>query len=405
MSRRMLFGAGLIVAGWLAIPVSAEVEAVSFPLPEDLSPHERIRVAVVTGGSAVQLYTRSAYELESLESKARLGSGRRLDKTQVMPSAGGLRFGTRELQVSGLRLISRGAQIQVNEKDYREIIQIKKTGDGKILVVNDVGLEEYLRGVLPREMPANWPIEALKAQAVASRTFALFQSLSRRDRDYTLASDVIGQVYGGRAAEHWLTDRVIAQTRGEILTYAGDIFPAYFSSTCAGHTTHCEYNWDIHPHPSLSGVSCIYCLRSKHYGWKNSLPAAEVEKRLKRAGYRMGELRGLAPEEWDESGRARRIQVRHGMGTLAIRANDFRLAVGPDILRSTKGLRIESSGGQVTFSGVGWGHGVGMCQWGAKALAEQGKSYREILQFYYPGSSLTPLKKPKPLDWFGWLFK
>lgn len=372
--------------------VAAEAEASALVLPKDASSFNSIRVALVQNGSEVTLSANGPYRVESLTDRSLLDRGFWLREMKVRPSVQGIKFGSKDFRFPKISVLSDAGSIRVNNKTYGAGVQIFRKSPGKLLVVNEVGVEPYLKGVLPSEMPRQWSKEALKAQAVASRTFALFKALSKKDEDYMVSGDVIGQVYGGHGAAHRDTDRLVDQTRGEILTYQGRIFPAYFHSTCAGHTTHAEYNWDVAPHPALQGVNCFFCTNSKYQRWEKEIPVSELERRLKNAGYRIGALGRISPGKWDSSGRPREIEIRHSKGALTLRGNDFRLAVGPDLVKSLKDLRVVRSGSGMKFTGRGWGHGVGMCQWGAKALAEQGKTYREILEFYYPGATITQIR-------------
>lgn len=390
--RRIILSILLGLICFLTAPVRAEVEVASFPLPEDLAPEQHIRVAILEGRSEVRVFAAKPYRIEVARSRALLDRGSRLFETRVVPSHRGIRLGRRNLGVEGIRLESSGGAIGVDGRNFRDRVEILKGKAGKLLIVNEVELEAYLKGVLPREMLSTWPREALKAQAVASRTFALFKALSKSGEVYAVAGDVIGQVYGGHGSEVPATDRLVDATRGQILTYKGEVFPAYFHSTCAGRTNRPEYNWDIESHPVLGGVSCYFCSGSKHYRWATSLAMEDIEARLRIGGYDVGSLREVVPGLWDESGRARQIMIRHSRGRLLIRANDFRLMVGPQRIKSLKHLRVSSRGRMVRFSGYGWGHGVGMCQWGAKTLAEQGKNYREILEYYYPGARIVGMR-------------
>lgn len=376
----------------LSSPLYSEIEVASFPLPENVSTYQRIRVAILQNRDEIKVYTDAPYRVETIPSQTVLDSGLRLLGIRVMPLVSGLRFGEKNLKIHGIRIVSSKAPIRVNDTYYPESIQIIKNKDGKLTVVNEVDLEAYLKRVLPKEMLRTWPQEALKAQAVASRTFAVFKSLSKNHEDYMLTGDVIGQVYGSHGSETLATNRAVKETSGEIITYHDKVFSAYFHSTCAGSTTHPEYNWDIQPHPVLNGVSCPYCLNSKHYRWHRVISLQELEMRLRRGGYPIASIRRVIPRKWDGSGRAREVLIKHSQENFVLRANDFRLAVGPDVVKSLKGIRLSYPDGQIHFSGYGWGHGVGMCQWGAKTLAEQGKTYREILEFYYPGAKITKLK-------------
>jgi len=374
------------------VALAAEADLASLPLPENPSSFNRIRVAILQNKDQVTLFADAPYRVEAMPNRALIDRGLRLSETKITARGRGIRFGAKDFHFPGIRVMSDNGSIRVDSRNYREGVQILRDSHGKLMVVNELEVEDYLKGVLPSEMPHRWQEEALKAQAVASRTFAMFKALAKKNEDYMLAGDVIGQVYGGHGAEHAATDRVVDETRGEILTFREQIFPAYFHSTCAGQTTHPEYNWDIEPHPALQGVKCFYCLKSKYQRWEKAVSISDMERKLKLAGYRVGAISQIIPGKWDASGRAREIVIRHAGGSLVLRANDFRLAVGPDVVKSLKDLQVIRRGSRMTFAGRGWGHGVGMCQWGAKTLAEQGKTYREILEFYYPGAKITRIR-------------
>lgn len=371
---------------------AASIEPSSLSLPEDISVRQEIRVAVVTGKREIQVSCPSKYRLEMLQSKSLISEGKNLPTVKIIPAPGGIRFGNDLLSLDAFRISTFNSPVRIGDRSYSGGILIFKEKTSRLVAVQAVNLEEYLNGVLPHEMLSKWPLEALKAQAIASRTYALFKELLNQKSDYSLSGDVLGQMYGGSASFTEATKLAVMLTRGEILTYKGKIFPAYFHSTCGGKTTHAEYIWPIKPHHCLKGVDCVYCMASNHFRWESAVTEDEVKGALKRSGRIVGEIRVIAPQDVDESGRAKRIQVRHSKGDVFIQANDFRLALGSKVLKSLKDLRVTPKGKGFVFKGTGWGHGVGLCQWGAKTLAERGKSCEEILAFYYPGSEITRIR-------------
>jgi stage II sporulation protein D len=239
----------------------------------------------------------------------------------------------------------------------------------------------------------DWPEDALKAQAVVSRTYAVFKNIENRDYPFALSSDVGSQVYGGKTAENEATSRAVDRTRGQILTFNGKIFPTFFHSSCGGRTTRADYQWKIESHPSLKGVECNFCRGSRYDHWKVEIPAAEMEALLRKKGHEVSGLQSVTPKDVDISGRPRYFNVKHSSADLSVPANDFRLAVGPDRLKSTR-VKVGRAGDKIVFEGNGWGHGVGLCQYGAKNLAVLGYRYADILRYYYPESQLQTLDEP-----------
>ena len=160
--------------------------------------------------------------------------GDRMLATKVQSNGEGIRIGSQTFKRTPLTIQSEGQGIKVGKKFYRHALKIWSDADHKVSIVNEINVEDYLRGVLPWEANPGWHEEALKAQAVASRTYALFRAIERKDQAFALSKTVKSQVYKGKDIENPKTDQAIERTRGEILTFKGKIFPAYFSSTCGG---------------------------------------------------------------------------------------------------------------------------------------------------------------------------
>ncbi len=370
----------------------AELEPSSCDLPEAAVSGYTVRVAVSKDQNQIELSLASPYRLEMIQSHGVIEQGGKLPLTRVVSIPKGIQFGERAISLSALRLIGSGAPVKIGPKSYPGNIQIIREKSGKLIAVEEAKLEEYLNGVLPHEMWAKWPLEALKAQAVVSRTYALFKELTKKHEDYALSSDVLGQVYGGSSLSTRPTRMAVQLTQGEVLTYKGKLFPAYFHSTCGGQTTRADYIWPIRKHPALMGVKCPYCVNSKHYRWESSLKPDEIKTILRKKGWMVGDIKKIIPQKIDKSGRAREILIKHSLGETSLPANDFRLIVGGSNIKSLKDLEVSELPDRIVFKGLGWGHGAGLCQWGAKTMAAQGRSYKEILEFYYPGSKITRIE-------------
>jgi stage II sporulation protein D len=265
---------------------------------------------------------------------------------------------------------------------------------GALLVVNEIPMERYLAGVVPLEMDAKtWPMEALKAQAVASRTYALFRRDARRRGGgvaalYDLETSVVDQVYGGAGAEDPRAAAAVAATAGQWLT-AGDGAPilAAFHSTAGGHTEASENVWGA-PRPYLVAMRCPYDRESPVYEWRAAVPIAEAERRLVAAGYPAAGLERLDVRDRTGSGRARTVVATARAGSVAVPATEVRRLLGFSRVKSTA-FEVVRDGDEFRFEGRGSGHGVGMCQWGARGMALAGHDYERILDYYYPGTELV----------------
>ena len=265
------------------------------------------------------------------------------------------------------------------------VIQLLRRGKGRLLV-NHVDLEEYVKGVVPAEVNSAWHPEMLKVQAVAARTYALYQHMLSTTRDYDVVASIQDQVYRGRQGIDERVIQAVESTRGLVVTHQGAPIYAAFSSTAAGITEDAMIVWskDL---PYLKGVECPFDLESPYYQWKASVKLDTLEKNLRQQGFTVGTILALTPLTYSRAGRVATLRIMHSSGELIVRGEDLRKAVGYTVVPSTQ-FAVESVGQDVIFSGYGAGHAVGLCQWGAKELAELGYSFSSILRYYYPGTEL-----------------
>lgn len=284
--------------------------------------------------------------------------------------------------------VSSDGFVRVNGKNYRDGVIVSAAGS-RLTVVNELGIDNYVRGVLAAEMSRDWPLEALKAQAVAARGF-VWRNAGRHAKDgFDMCPTVHCQVYIGAAGEHFSTDKAVEDTAGEILVDRnGDPANTVFHASCGGHTEEPSNVWDVSssPIPYLIAKKCPHCGWYRHFKWSSVIDEAYIRTRLNAAGYKVGKIRSLEVVSRNVSGRARFIRVIHAGGSVAIGAGKFRLAVDSWKIKSTKLDAIVRGRDSFEFRGQGWGHGVGMCQAGAKGMADSGRNYRDILGFYYPGT-------------------
>lgn len=257
----------------------------------------------------------------------------------------------------------------------------------QLMVVNEVDLEEYTKGVVPGEVSAGWHPEVLKAQAVAARTYVLYQRTLSAGRDYDVVSGVQDQVYQGRQGVDERILRAVEETRGLAVGFQGRPIYAAFSSTAAGPTEDALNVWskDL---PYLRGVDCPFDVKSPYYRWRVAVPIDKLERALRQQGVGVGNVATVTPFGYSRAGRVIRIRILHSGGELLLRGEDLRKIVGYSILPSAR-FEVESVGSDVVFTGFGAGHGVGLCQWGAKEMAELGYSFGTILSYYYPGTDIT----------------
>jgi stage II sporulation protein D len=277
---------------------------------------------------------------------------------------------------------------EVDEKATLRVsgaVQLIRRGKG-LLVINQVDLEEYVKGVVPAEVNSAWHPEMLKVQAVAARTYALYHHLLSVSRDYDVAASIQDQVYRGRQGIDERVVQAVESTRGLVVTHQGAPIYAAFSSTAAGITEDAMVVWskDL---PYLKGVECPFDVESPYYQWKASFKIDTLEQNLRNQGFSLGTIATLTPLTYSRAGRVATLRILHSKGELILRGEDLRKAVGYTVVPSTQ-FTIESIGQDVVLAGYGAGHAVGLCQWGAKELAELGYSFSSILRYYYPGTEI-----------------
>jgi stage II sporulation protein D len=300
-------------------------------------------------------------------------------------------FGPYRLQGS-VRLVSQNPQATVlaGPGRYQGSLIFKPGGEG-ITVVDELGVEEYLIGVLPHEMEPGWPREALKAQAVVARTFAYYHLGKYRKSGFDLTSDTRSQVYGGVGAENEAVRRAVAETRGEVLGFRGKLLDVYYHACCGGHTADYGQVWGhgaVAPEP-LRGVKDRYCPKSPLGRWTALIPTVDALAALQSRRMIGGRLEDFRLGRRDQAGYVRVFLAEIGGERVAVSAEEFRREAGPTVLRSLRlrSAKLRSDG--VEFEGTGSGHGVGLCQWGARIQAEAGRRYENILEYYFPGSTLS----------------
>lgn len=274
-----------------------------------------------------------------------------------------------------------GGYVFIGDRWYRGRVLLIPSASG-VTAVNFVDLESYLYSVLGGEMPTNWPLEALKSQAVAARSYALYRRSRSQSAEYDVVSTTASQVYKGLEAEAPSTRTAVDATRNQVLTYGGQIIEAVFHSSSGGYTENVEDVWQ-QPLPYLRAVQ-DYDAGAPVYQWSVSIPMAEFAQRITGVGY----LTAATPERTTPHGRVVSIRMEGDSGSRLLSGNEVRQALG---LKSTL-FSIDVAGDTVNISGRGFGHGLGLSQWGAHNMAQQGRNYQEILTHYYMGTTLSQVQ-------------
>ena len=333
------------------------------------------------------------------------------------------------ISAQSLRVLVTGkdssALLLLNGRKYHGTFLLKVVGNG-IEVVNKVPMEEYLYGVLPEEMSYAWPAEALKAQAVAARTFALYNR-GKHD-DFDVCATTHCQVYGGADSEQPQILAAVDATRGEVLCYMEKPIYAAFHMSSGGMTENSEDVWGNRL-PYLRAVTDDDTKSPSHH-WKMKLSVQQFEKKLASSGHDVGKLQRITltplvqgtgkTEDRTASGRVRIVEISGSKGVASLTGNQMRSIFGlkstlfdlilehPDIKKVNADMGFEKkditanlpdvkdthyldkkvhilsgqAGENILFDGYGWGHGLGLSQWGAKAMAAKA-GYKEILLHYY----------------------
>ena len=297
-------------------------------------------------------------------------------------------------------------KLKINGYNYRGKIQISSS-ENSVHLINIISLEDYVKGVLAKEMPTgngSENFEALKALAVCIRTYAV-KKLQNGNINFDLFSDTRDQVYGGLDAENQISNKAVDETKDLILKYDGTIATLYYHSTCGGYTESSENVFTTEPIPYLRSVKDgddPNCKISPRFQWEEKYSKDEIIDRLidygllDDANYM---LEDFAIVERFKSGRVSELEIKvsdknNNEKTLVLKGNKIRSILrtsnNKSILWSTM-FDVSINNNSITLTGNGFGHGVGLCQWGAIAMSRNGKNYKEILEHYYQGTQLNKL--------------
>jgi stage II sporulation protein D len=420
------------------------------------SPENNIRVGIWSNQRNILVSGDVDYEIVNTDTGKSLGQLSANEKATI--AFNGTKFAVNGKMIDADKLSilklknNNEYSIEVNNKKYRGDIDIHITnGKTGMTVVNTLPLEEYLYGIIAKEISPNWPFEAVKAQAVAARTYALYNRNKYQNDGYDVCATTDCQVYGGRESEVPRAIKAVDATTGQVILYQGKPIPAYFHSSSGGYTENSENVWGTYL-PYLRGV-VDYDQNSPQYNWEKQLKPSEFEEVLSKAGYNLGTIKaiGISPLgsqpmstiDRGVSGRVKIIRIIGSNGSiqltgeklrkiLSLRSSLFDIHVMLPVQKSIEFEITDSVGNQgnkkveinlpstnekgfvtdkedirrisgrpneiIVISGLGWGHGIGLSQWGAKAMAEKGPQddptyFKEILKHYYQGVEIKKLPK------------
>lgn len=352
-----------------------------------------IRVAILQEVESARITVAGPCRARDLKTGALLAEWPQVKWKEVKAASSGIRFGGETLASQRVLLESlKDGLFRVNAKPYRGTLLLQQTSNGRLMVVNRLPLEEYLVGALTSEADSKWPIEALKAHAVVSRTLVAHRIWIRKGQPFDVTADTSTHLYYGVSAERGKTREAAETTRGQVLAYKGELFSASFHANCGGHTEDAKEIWqtrgDLLP---LTGVPDPYCNGLRHFEWETVVEREQFGKLLGAIAEEVGTVENIEVTERNHSGRVKGVKILGQKGTTSLTGRKFRELLGENRLRSLN-FTVSVTPHRVTFHGFGWGHGVGLCQWGAYGMSRKGKKVEEILSFYFPGAARRSLK-------------
>ncbi|MCC7423633.1 MAG: SpoIID/LytB domain-containing protein [Planctomycetaceae bacterium] len=377
------------------------------PARDVYSPPVRV-VVTPQPARSVKLSIDGPYEVRPIGSSRVLARGSRLDAVEVVATSSGFQWGKTSLAVARVEIHpERSPSIWVDDHQYRGSLRLFRKTDGRLNAVNVVPLEEYVASVVDGEMPAAFPEEARKTQAILARTYALFRTAEAAGHpEFDVYSTTRSQKYLGfqyrtddgrrLAGESASSRKATSDTAGIVCTADGRVFSTYYCAACGGATIDGDRVFSDAA-PVIRGVTCRHCDASDFYRWTTRSTKANASESLrnyfKSKGERFDKLSSIARLAGADEGPSHPFEVKDGRVTRMVAAVDLRRMMPPSTLPSPF-FDVRSEGDALVFSGRGHGHGVGVCQWGARGLALKGADCYQILRHYYPGVGFVAVAPP-----------
>ncbi len=280
-----------------------------------------------------------------------------------------------------IRFVSENPGLEYKGRKLRGEILLQPDKSGSALVINRVPLEEYLYAVVPSEVPAAWPTEALKAQSICSRTYAVREMLNKREAAYDVEATVNSQAYAGMDKENHRTTQAVRDTEGVLAVYDEDPIHMFFHSNGGGRTETPDQVWGGKRLPYLESVPSKFDEAGDNFVWKEILSQERLDNFLSSLG--LGSIQSVQVLSRTPSGRVDLLEVIGKQGTAKIKGKEFRNLLGSSVKSLRFGIKREHEG--FLIKGMGAGHGVGLSQWGSFGMAKQNYSYADIIRYYYQG--------------------
>ncbi|MEW5692814.1 MAG: SpoIID/LytB domain-containing protein [Candidatus Hydrogenedentota bacterium] len=286
-----------------------------------------------------------------------------------------------------IKKLTSNSMIKINSRRYRGNIELFCLGNKIIAIEVLDNIEDYIKGIIKLEINPKWNVEAVKAQAICSRTFAIGNMYTHSSEGYDFCSRPHCQVYGGYEAEDEAGNVAVDATRGFVMYYGEEIAEAYYCANNGGVTALNSEVWEREALPYFEIKNDEYSLKGEYSTFETFISFAEINKLLNLNSTTLE----IIPEEISPSGRILKSIIRYDGGReIVLTKNDIRKTLGYDRLRSSLfTIFIKDNG--IYIVGRGWGHGVGLSQWGAKVMADSGYTYQDIINFYFPGISIRRL--------------
>ena len=411
--RTKIFGISFIICAVISILLTGcvgEPEGIE-PVVTQNPPGYQIRVLLYDSVKKIFFKIDDEYQIISCDTSEISKAAETPKEIEITVDSNAVKMGQQQFNTRRLVIQPQNSQpFAINHQKYRGELEIVTNPDNKtLMVINNVPMEAYLAGVVASEMPSYWETEALKAQAIAARTYCLYiKSKFGRNRSWDVRATQANQVYRGVRAETLRTNNAVNSTFGMVLCCEQESgcepFGTYYSSVCGGHTENSKNVFGDKFEP-LKGVNCPYCREST----KTSLfywPDIKYDKKtvtknilgrypsLKELGT-INKIEAVKESKYNSNlTRITSVKLTGSTGkTGFLRAEDLRLAI------DSSGAKIQSTCCSIVslekeflfVAGKGFGHGVGLCQYGAREMARQGKTAEQILNFYYPGSRIKNL--------------
>lgn len=293
----------------------------------------------------------------------------------------GKNFNLNNFPQNGAFLISSDSPIYVDKikRNYGGAISFR-VNNKKLDIVNRVDMDEYLKGVLPKEMSPSFPMESLKAQALCSRSFAINNYNKFIKNGYNLDDTTRSQVYYGKDVEEKTTNKAVEETVGQVIKYDGKVAETIFCASSGGYTVASSEAWGGNSVPYLISKEDPYSV----HPWKYELKNSDLKK------LNLSDVFSVSLD-YNNSNRVNNLTFSTSKGDVKIKATDFRKKIGNTIIKSTL-FDVNVIGNKVFVSGKGYGHGVGMSQYGAVEMAKKGSNYKDIIEFYFPGTNIEKIK-------------